>query len=474
MPSDNGFEDGRRNFALWGSRFQGGLAPEAEALNRSLPIDRRLWREEIDVASAWIEGLEALGVVRPDQSKTIRAGLERVGQRLAAGAAEDAPDEDIHTLVERLLMEEIGEMAGMLGTGRSRNDQASTATRLWVMRAVDVLTADIDALLVALLSKAEATLDVLMPSYTHLRRAQPVRMAHFFLSHFWPLVRDAGRWASVKKSAGTMTLGAGAVAGSGFPVNRTLLQDRLGFPEVSTNSMDAVSDRDFVAEFAFAGALLGAHLSRLAEDLILFSSSEFSFVRFSDQYSTGSSLMPQKRNPDVAELARGQSARLLGDLTAAVGLLKSLPTGYNKDLQEDKSILFHVFDTLHVLLPAFAGAIANLEIDEEAAAAALVPSLLAVDLADALVRSDVTFREAHAAIGELVRVAEEAGTSILDIDSEQAEAIHPALPVALWTAGADRSQRAYHRSVEARSIAGGTARESVVEQIAQARSLLRT
>jgi len=472
MASDKGREDGERNFALWGSRFQGGLAPEADALNRSLPIDRRLWCEEIDVASAWTEGLEALGVLQPEEARAILTGLERVGERLAAGAAEHAPDEDIHTLVERLLTEEIGETAGMLRTGRSRNDQASTATRLWVMRAVDGLTADIRAMLAALLSQAEANLDVLMPSYTHLRRAQPVRMAHFFLSHFWPLTRDVERWESVRRTAATMPLGAGAVAGSGFPVNRTLLQDRLGFPKVTANSMDAVSDRDFVAEFAFAGSLLSAHLSRLAEDLILFSSSEFGFLRFSDAYSTGSSLMPQKRNPDIAELARGQSARLLGDLTAAVGLLKSLPTGYNKDLQEDKSILFHVFDTLHLLLPAFAGAVETLQINEEAAAAALDPSVLAVDLADALVRSGVTFSEAHAAIGELVRLAEEAGTSILDFDSDQVEAIHPALPTALWTAGADRSHRAYHRSVEGRGIAGGTARDAVVEQISQARSLM--
>ena len=472
MSSEKDPGDSGRPFALWGSRFQGGLAPEADALNRSLPIDRRLWREEIDVASAWTEGLEALGVLRPDEAKTILDGLERVGEQLADGAAEYAPDEDIHTLVERLLTEEIGEAAGMLRTGRSRNDQAATATRLWVMRAVDVLTADIDTMLASLLSQSEANLDVLVPSYTHLRRAQPVRLAHFFLSHFWPLVRDRDRWDSVKKSAGTMPLGAGAVAGSGFPVDRTLLQDRLGFPRVTANSMDAVSDRDFVAEFAFAGALLGTHLSRLAEDLILFSTSEFGFVRFSDAYSTGSSLMPQKRNPDIAELARGQSARLLGDLAAAVALLKSLPTGYNKDLQEDKSILFHVYDTIHLLLPAFAGAVETLQVDEEAAATALDPSVLAVDLADALVRSGVTFRDAHAAVGELVRLAEEAKTSILDIDSDQASAIHPALPAALWTAGADRSHRAYHRSVESRSIAGGTARDAVVEQISQARSLI--
>lgn len=464
----NGPSEGR--FALWGSRLEAGLAPEAEALNRSLPVDRRLWREELELDAAWLDTLATAGVVTPEQVQALCEGLRRVGERLAGGAAADAADEDIHTLVERLLTEEIGELAGVLRTGRSRNDQAVTATRLWVIRAVDTLIADIARLQAALLGQARATLDVLAPSYTHLQRAQPVRMAHYFLSHFWPLDRDRARFGRAQAAAATMPLGAGAVAGSGFPVDRVALKERLGFGELAPNSMDAVSDRDFAAEFAFAGALLGVHLSRLAGDLILFSSAEFGFVRFDDAYSTGSSLMPQKRNPDVAELVRGRSARLIGDLTAAVTLLDSLPTGYNKDLQEDKAILFDVHDTLHLTLPALAGAVESLRVDAGAAGRALDPSMLSVDIADALVRAGVTFRDAHEAVGALVRLAEEKGISILEVDDRDAEELHPALPDALAAMLTPEGYPAYETSVESRSLSGGTARRAVLAQIEMARS----
>lgn len=464
--------DDQGRFALWGGRFESGLAPEAEALNRSLPVDRRLWREELLVAAAWVDALAGQGVLTPEEAKALADGLDGVGRRLADHVADTALDEDIHTLVERLLTDELGELAGKLRTGRSRNDQASTATRLWVRRAVDEIDRDISRLQVALLSQAERTIDVLAPSYTHLRRAQPIRLAHFFLSHFWPLQRDRARWAEVKKSAAVMPLGAGAVAGAGFPVDREALKKRLGFEVIALNSMDAVSDRDFVAEFAFAGALLGAHVSRLAEDLIVFSSSEFGFLHFADAYSTGSSLMPHKRNPDVAELARGQGARLLGDVTSALALLKGLPSGYNKDLQEDKSILFRVYDTLALLLPALAGAVETLEFDAEVARASLDPSMLAVDLAEALVVAGVTFRDAHAAVGALVRLAESEGVSILSLDAEVAKSLHPALLDVLPELGGGDLATAYEMSVESRSISGGTARSAVLEQIEAARSTL--
>ncbi len=460
-------------FALWGGRFEGGgLAPEADALNRSLPVDRRLWREELEVAGAWLEALAVLGELGTADASQLAGGLERVGVRLSEGAAEAAPDEDIHTLVERLLTEEIGELGGALRTGRSRNDQAATATRLWVMRAADVLREHLRRLQAALITQADVSVDVLAPSYTHLQRAQPIRFAQFFLSHFWALERDRERWAAVRSRAAVMPLGAGAVAGSGFPVDREFLKERLGFDRVAPNSMDAVSDRDFVAEFAFAGALTGVHLSRLAEDLILYSSSEFGFLRFANAYSTGSSIMPQKRNPDIAELARGQSARLLGDAAAALALLKGLPAGYNKDLQEDKTLLFQVHDTLCLLLPALAGAIGTLAVNEHAAGAALDPSILAVDIADALVRAGVTFREAHEAVGALVREAENAGATILDLDADRAETLHPALPAALEVVAGGGLMEAYRRSVDSRSVSGGSARQAVLEQIAEARATL--
>ncbi len=253
-------------------------------------------------------------------------------------------------------------------------------------------------------------------------------------------------------------------------MDRELIRERLGFAAVAPNSMDAVSDRDFVAEFAFAAGLSGAHLSRLAEDLILFSSAEFGFVRFSEAYSTGSSFMPQKRNPDIAELARGQSARLLGDATAALALLKANPTGYNKDLQEDKTIIFSCHDTLRLLLPPFAGAVETLEVRGTALAAALDASMLAVDVADELARAGVTFREAHAAVGALVREAESAGVSILEIDTRRAAALHPGLPDALRAVSGAGASEAYERSIEARRVAGGTARTSVEAQLAAARA----
>ncbi len=457
-------------FQLWGTRLRSGLAPEAEVFNRSLPVDRRLWREELEVAAAWVEALAAQGVLEPGEARVLTGGLERVGERLAGHAADTAPDEDIHTLVERLLTDEVGELAGKLRTGRSRNDQVATATRLWIRRAVRDVDGRIARLQGALLGQAEAAVEVLAPSYTHLRRAQPIRLAHFFLSHFWPLQRDRARWAEVRKSAGEMPLGAGAIAGSGFPVDREVLKGRLGFDAVAPNSMDAVSDRDVVAEFAFTGALLGVHLSRLAEDLIVFSSSEFGFLRFADAYSTGSSLMPHKRNPDIAELVRGRSAALLGDVAAALALLKGLPSGYNKDLQEDKSILFRIYDTLHLLLPAFAGAVETLKVDAATATAALDPSMLAVDLADSLVRAGVAFRDAHAAVGSLVRLAEEQGVSILGVDTEQAKNLHPALVDAIAELGDGTT--AYERSVESRSVSGGTARSAILEQIEAARAAL--
>jgi len=459
-------------FALWGSRLEARLAPEADALNRSLPVDYRLWHEEVEVASAWCAALERAGILTAQEAHTLSSGLQRVGERLAAGAAADAPDEDVHTLVERLLHDEVGAVAGKLRTGRSRNDQAATGTRLWTMRATERLSEDIRALQAALCDQAAANLDVIGPAYTHLQRAQPVRLAHFFLSHFWPLQRDRARLAAVRGAAAVLPLGSGAVAGSGFPVDRELLQERLGFETISQNSMDAVSDRDFVAGFAYAGALLGAHLSRLAEDLILFASAEFGFIRFADAYSTGSSLMPQKRNPDIPELARGQSARLLGELTAALTLLKGLPTGYNKDLQEDKSILFRVHDTLHRLLPALAGAVSTLQVDGEAAAGVLDPSMLAVDVADALVRAGVPFGEAHAAVGSLVRAAEGAGVTILELPGERAAELHAELPAALTAVRAESPSAAYERSVESRGVAGGTSRGALEAQLQAARAAL--
>src|SRR3989454_2832185 len=350
---------------MWGGRFALGPAEALDALNRSLPVDHRLWPQDVAASKAWVHALGRVGVLTPVEESHLLDGLDRVAERLADGAAAGAPDEDVHTLVERLLYEEVGAAAGKLHTGRSRNDQVATDLRLWTLDAVDQLDADLATLGRVLVEKAKEGVDVLLPGYTHGQRAQPVRWAYVLLAHAWPLVRDRQRLADARRRVAELPLGSGALAGSGFPVDRVLLKEALGFRSVSANALDATGDRDFVAEVLFALTLAGMHLSRLAAEVVLYASAEFGFVKLADDFSTGSSLLPQKRNPDVFELTRAKSARVLGDLVALLATLKGLPAGYSKDLQEDKALLFDAFDTLGLVLPALTGAIATLERSEE-------------------------------------------------------------------------------------------------------------
>ncbi|CAN5695736.1 argininosuccinate lyase [soil metagenome] len=449
-----------RQGGLWGGRFSGGMAPEMEPLNRSLDVDRRLWREDLEGSRAWARALGGAGVLAPDELDALLAGLDGVSRTLDAGFPVDAPDEDIHSLVERLLREEAGPVAGKLHTGRSRNDQVSTDFRLWGMRAAREMERAVEETVAGLVDLAERGMDVILPGYTHLQKGQPVRAAHWALSHAWPLVRDAERLRRAGLAAAVLPLGSGALAGCPFPVDREALARELGFERISENSMDAVSDRDWAAELLFAGALLGVHLSRLSEDLLLFSSKEFGFVRIGDGYSTGSSLMPQKRNPDVAELVRGKSARLTGGLMALLTLLKGLPTGYNRDLQEDKSIVFDVVDTLALVLPAMGGALRSTVFRPDRVEAARDTELLATDLADVMVRAGVPFREAHDHVGTLVRLAEERGLPLSDLSEETFAGVHPTLGD-----GAARAAFDWEKSVEARTSPGGTARARVQEQL---------
>lgn len=452
---------------LWGGRFAGGPAPSLDELNRSLAIDQRLWREDVEASRAWVQALFRAGVLNRDEARTLDQGLGRVSRRLASGAASDAPDEDIHTLVERLLYQEVGEVAGKLHTGRSRNDQVVTDTRLWTMRAGAQIEAQLRLLQGAIVKQAAAHIDMLMPAYTHLRRAQPVRVAHWLLSHFWALQRDRERLAGALERVAVLPLGSGAICGSAFPIDRTLLKELLGFRSISTNSIDAVGDRDWICELVFVAALLGTHLSRLAEDLIIFSSDEFRYLRLPEAYTTGSSLMPQKRNPDGLELARGKAARLTGAVAASLALLKALPSGYNKDMQDDKELLFETVDTLLRLLPVTRETIAGIEFDEAVLAAAVGDdALLATDFADELVRRGIPFREAHGVVGRLVRAAEERGTPITQLPAELWAEAHPA-----FQNGAIPEIEA-EGSVEARSLPGGTGRAAVLAQLAEAEALL--
>jgi argininosuccinate lyase len=452
---------------LWGGRFAVPPAAALEALNRSIGTDYRLWPFDISLSQAWAVALWGAGVLTLEESKKIERGLAAVGQKLSSGAQPIASDEDVHTLIDRLLHEEIGDVASKLHTGRSRNDQVATATRLWAMDACAKLDNAVRSLQQVMLDQATALGDAMMPAYTHMQRAQPVLAAHWMLAHFWPLERDRARVAAASRVAGVLPLGAGAVAGCAFPISRVLLQGSLGFSSLSQNSIDAVGDRDFVAELLFAVAMIAIHVSRMAEDLIIYGSSEYGFVQFGDAFTTGSSMMPQKRNPDALELARGSGARAIGDLSTLLSTLKGLPSGYNKDLQDDKRVLFDGVDTVLLVLPAVAGALQETRFNQKRMRSAISSSMMATDLADYLVEKGATFREAHSAIGSLIRECERDGCEL------------DALPVAAF--------KAAHRlfgddvldwleptmSVARREVPGGTGPASVAAQLQAARDALR-
>jgi argininosuccinate lyase len=444
---------------MWGGRFQGAPAEALARLNHSLPIDQRLWPHDISAARAWARALGRAGVLTDAQVATLRLGLERVADRLRAGAAVGAPDEDVHTLVERLLYEEVGAVAGTLNTGRSRNDQVVTDLRLWLREALAAVDAEVAALGRTLAGCAAGGLDLILPGYTHGQRAQPVRWGYVLLAHAWPLARDRRRLAEVAAHLDECPLGSGAVAGSGVAVDRGALATELGFRQPSPNALDVTGDRDFVVEALAALALVATHVSRLGGELMTYASSETGFVRLADAFCTGSSLLPQKRNPDVFELARAKAARILADLTAMLATLRGLPAGYSKDLQEDKFWLFDAVDTVLLTLPAVRGAVETMQPREDRMRAALDPGLVATDIADGLVREGVPFREAHGLVGRLVRDAERDGLALAAVPTSRAAAIHPALPDVLAGLGS------WEDSVERRGTEGGSGRGAVARQL---------
>jgi argininosuccinate lyase len=453
--------------ALWGGRFEGSMDPTMVPLNLSLDVDGRLWPHDVRGSIAWARALGRAEVIEQEEADRLVKGLEAVAVRLGRdGIPDDAPDEDIHALVERLLAEEVGDLARKLHTGRSRNDQVATDLRLWVHAACGRLDAELIGLQRALIGLAEAGVDLVMPGYTHLQQAQPIRAAQWALSHFWPIERDRGRLAGVERSAGVLPLGSGAVTGCAFPIDRRAIAADLGFRDVTRNALDAISDRDFAVEFLSTCALIAVHLSRLAEDLVLFTSKEFGFVRLSDGFSTGSSLMPQKRNPDVAELTRGRTGRVFGSLTALLTILKGLPTGYNRDLQEDKVALFQAADSMGVVVPALAGAVSTATFEKARIHEALVGEVLATDLADYLVRRGVAFRDAHEIVGRLVREAEVRGCGLEDLSDADFRGVSPKFESDV------RDVFEMEASVEARDATGGTSRRQIAIQLEEARALL--
>jgi argininosuccinate lyase len=452
---------------LWGGRFASGTAPALEALNRSIGTDFRLWPFDVRLSKAWAVALWNAGVLTLQESANIERGLDAVAAKLDAGVTPLPSDEDIHTLIDRLLHEEVGDVASKLHTGRSRNDQVATATRMWTMDACEQLDHAVRELQRVMLEQAMALDGAIMPAYTHLQRAQPVAASHWMLSHFWPLDRDRARIAAASRAAAALPLGSGAVAGCAYPVSRVLLQGSLGFAAVTPNSIDAVSDRDFVAELLFAVTLTATHLSRLAEDLILFGSSEFGFVQFGDAYSTGSSMMPQKRNPDALELARGSAARTLGDLTALLATLKGLPTGYNKDLQDDKRALFGAVDAMLLVLPGVSGTLGELRFQTDRMRSAVTSTMMATDLADYLVQKGASFREAHGAVGGLVRLAEEQNREMHELPFGAFADAHALFAQDVFDALSPTA------SIERRDAEGGTGPTALRAQLEAARATLR-
>jgi argininosuccinate lyase len=430
------------------------------AFNDSFRFDVRLADADITGSIAWAGALAQTGLITPNERDTLINGLEQVRREFATASFQaQAGDEDIHTAVERRLGELVGALAGKLHTGRSRNDQVATDLRLFCGAAGTMLQTRLNMLQLALLDQAEQHADTRMPGYTHLQRAQPITFGHWCLAYVEMLERDCQRLADAAKRTAVLPLGSGALAGNSLGIDRAALAADLGFTELTSNSLDAVSDRDFAAELLFCCAMIGTHLSRLAEDLILYGSAEFGFVELADDYSTGSSLMPQKKNPDSMELLRGKSGRLLGNLVSLLTTLKGLPLAYNKDLQEDKEPLFDSLDTLDLGLRVAAAAVATMQAQPERMAAALDDAMLATDLADELVRRGVTFREAHGQVGRLVRRALELGSSLRDLPLDEYRAVQPDLDESVY-AVFDFAQ-----STARKDSIGGTAPHRVREQV---------
>ncbi|MCY3797311.1 MAG: argininosuccinate lyase [Chloroflexi bacterium] len=451
--------------SLWGGRFSEPSDDDLRRLNDSIDFDQALYAEDIKGSIVYSRALAQAGVITAAEADEIIAGLQQVMQEFDGGSFELAEgDEDIHTAVERRLIEIVGEVGGKLHTGRSRNDQVATDFRLWTMRAADRLQEELRLLQAALVSVAESHIETVMPGYTHLQPAQPITAAHWLMSFFWMLERDLERLRAAKKRMAACPLGSGALAGTPFAIDRAQIARDLGFCEPSENSLDAVSDRDFVADMLYVISICAVHLSRLAEDILIYSNAAFGFITLDDRYSTGSSLMPQKRNADPMELTRGKTGRLIGNLTGFLATLKGLPSGYNKDLQEDKEALFDSVATMHQLLPVVTATVSSLLINAEAMEAALTEDLLATDLADYLVGKGAPFRQSHHIVGQVVRLAAEREVPLSQLPMS-------ALSVISEHFGEDVAQVFdYASSVARRNSYGGTAPGAVRGQIAQAKA----
>ena len=455
----------------WGGRFETKPAELMQRINASIGFDKRLWREDIAASKAHAAMLRDQGIIGGADAAAILAGLDRIAAEYERdGVPERVELEDIHMTVESRLAELIGDAAGRLHTARSRNDQVATDFRLWVQRAsLDTCDA-IESLQRALVERAEQNADTVMPGFTHLQVAQPVTLGHHLMAYYEMLKRDSSRFTHAMYRAGECPLGAAALAGTGFPIDRWTVAHSLGFMNPTANSLDSVSDRDFALDYLSAAAQCGLHLSRLAEELIMWASPQFGFVKLSDDYSTGSSIMPQKRNPDAAELVRGHSGRIVGALTSLMVAMKGLPLAYSKDMQDDKEPVFEARDLLIVSLEALAGMVETVAfVPERMRVAAAQGFSTATDLADWLVReADVPFREAHHITGRAVKLAEERGCDLADLPLDALREIDERIDQRVF------GVLSVDASVRSRRSYGGTAPERVREQIAKAKEELNS
>jgi argininosuccinate lyase len=444
------------------------LDSSAWNLNVSLDIDKRLAFEDVRGSMAWANGLEQAQILSAEENHSIQAGLAQIMEEFRNNSfLFKENDEDIHTAVERRLAEIIGITGKKLHTGRSRNDQVATDFRLWLLHQLPALEAAILELQNVLLERSISDTGIILPGYTHLQRAQPILLSHWWLSYFWPLQRDRQKLGYVKQITSILPLGCGALAGTAFNVNREYLAKELGFEKPAPNSLDAISDRDFAIEFLSWASLLGVHLSRLAESLVLYSTSEFSYFILADAYSTGSSLMPQKKNPDIFELTRGKSGVYISNLMGLLTTLKGLPSIYDKDLQEDKHYVFSSCDTVLLTLPALAGAIKTLTANPQKMFKNIDSSMLATDIADFLVKNGLPFREAHHVVGQIVQYSVKNQHPIDTLSKEKLLEFHP-----LFT-NFTPEILSPQQSIANRSCTGGTSLDAVKVQIEDAQEQIQ-
>ena len=446
--------------ALWSGRFTENVSEFTQRFGASLPIDKQLYAQDIEGSKAHARMLGAQGIIGDDDVAAIEEGLDRIKQRIEAGDFEfDINDEDIHMSVEKALIADIGEAGARLHTGRSRNDQVVTDTRLFAKRrCTDLMHANVE-LRQVLVNMAERHMDTILPGYTHMQHAQPVYLAHHLLAYAWMFARDFKRLAAAREAADVCPLGSAALAGTTYPLNRHMTAEELGFSAITANSLDAVSDRDFLLDLSYAASVSCVHLSRLAEEIVYWSSSEFGFVTLSDAFSTGSSIMPQKKNPDFAELIRGKTGRVVGDLVALIVTLKSLPLAYNKDLQEDKEGAIDAARTLEDCYICMAGMISSMTVNADAMRAQVNKGYLAAtDVADYLAKKGLPFRRAHEIVGHLVLLCEQRACGLEDLSLQD------------FKAESDLFESDIVESLDAESIAdarvteGGTGRRAIREQ----------